>query len=249
MQFLAFWLFSICAAIAGDGFDHSHSQFTTFLGSSVSNSGVNYTELASRRSQLGVYLSQLERAPVDTFSKDQKIALWVNAYNAYTVALILDEGQPKSIMDLDGGKVWDTRKYIVGGQRLTLNEMEHKRARPLTDGRIHGALNCASKGCPPLGPKALRANGLDAQLDEAAKRWVATNAYTRTGGAVAVSHIFEWFAEDFKQWGGDSVAGAGEKESAALRFIEAFGAEKEAGLRTGSKTVTYQPYDWALNAR
>ena len=249
MQFLAFWLFSVCVAIAGEGFDHSHSQFNTFLGSSISNSGVNYTELASRRDQLNAYLSQLETAPVDTFTRDQKIALWVNAYNAYTLALILDEGQPKSIMDLDGGKVWDTRKYVVAGQKLTLNEMEHKRARPLTDGRIHGALNCASKGCPPLGRKALRGSGIEAQLDAAARRWVATNAYSQNGGGVAVSHIFEWFADDFKKWGGESVGGAGDKESAALRFIEAFGSEKEAGLMTGSKTVTYQPYDWALNAR
>ena len=97
------------------GFDHDHATFDRFLDGAVSSSGVDYGALASRRALLDSYLADVASAPVSEFSKTQQLALYVNAYNAYTVKTILDEMPLKSIMDLDGGKVWDKRTFAVAG--------------------------------------------------------------------------------------------------------------------------------------
>jgi len=249
IRLIILWLgMSQVSAWAGDGFDHSHKMFHAVLDGAVSNKGVDYAVLAERRSQLEKYLSVVANAPVSSFGRDQKLAFWVNAYNAYTISLILEEQMPKSIMDLDGGKVWDTRVYPVGGERLSLNAMEHQKARPLTDGRVHAALNCASRGCPPLGTTPLRADGdapsMDKQLNAAARRWVSTNAYSGSGTTVSVSLIFDWFSDDFRGWEPTEKGALNKKEARAIAFIKAFGAPVDA-----VSSVTFQPYDWALNKR
>lgn len=246
IRFIVLYWCLMTSAFAGEGFDHSHSGFRDVLKGAVSNTGVDYRLLATRKSQLDRYLSVVSQAPVSTFSKDQQLAFWVNAYNAYTIALILEEQMPKSIMDLDNGKVWDTRMYSVAGQQLSLNAMEHKKARPLTDGRVHAALNCASKGCPPLGPQPLRADGgastLDKQLDDAARRWVSTNAYSVSSSGPAVSQIFDWFSDDFRRWEPANSETSDVKKARAIGFIKAFGAS------VGDvSSVTFQTYDWSLN--
>jgi len=240
---------TVSSSVAGESFDHTHQGFAAFLGSSVSASrGVNYTDLASRRTLLDTYLGELKTADLGGFSKSQKIAFWVNAYNALTISVILDANQPKSILDLDGGKVWDRRTFQVAGQSVTLNDIENKRVRPISDGRIHGALNCASKGCPPLAPKPMKGAGVSAQLDAAARRWVATNAFRRDGDAIYVNKIFDWYGDDFTSTYTEAVGSSGNKESAALRFIVAFSAEgKNADLLNGDLNVQYNNYDWTLN--
>jgi hypothetical protein len=243
------WVGLASSSLAGDGFDHAHTAFGSFLGSAVSNTGVKYDELAKRQDQLTAYIHQLETATVQDFGTEQKLAFWVNAYNALTLALILDEKQPSSIMNLDNGKVWDTRKFKVAGQLLTLNDIEHKRARPLTDGRVHAALNCASRGCPPLGPKPMTGHQTSAQLDAAARRWVHHNAYARVGETVTVSPIFDWFSADFKRWAKEPVPSLGASEGAAIRFIVQYGGAPESNLVGSTKQVSYHEYDWALNSR
>lgn len=248
IRFIVLYWGFMASALAGEGFDHSHSGFRDVLQGAVSDTGVDYRLLATRKTQLDRYLSVVSEASVTSFSKDQQLVFWVNAYNAYTISLILEEQMPKSIMDLDNGKVWDTRKYSVAGQQLSLNAMEHKKARPLTDGRVHAALNCASKGCPPLGRQPLRADSgaptVDKQLDDAARRWVATNAYSVTSSGPAVSQIFDWFSDDFRRWGPVNSESGDVKKTRAIGFIKAFGAP------VGDvASVTFQTYDWSLNQR
>jgi hypothetical protein len=241
----------VALASAGEaGFDHAHAGLAKFLDGAVSEAGVDYGALAGRRAQLTAYLDQIAEADTAGWSNSQRLALYVNAYNAWTLATILDSGPPKSILDLDGGKVWDTRKFQVAGEQLTLNEIEHGRARKLADGRVHAALNCASKGCPPLPPTPLTATGQSAHLDADAARWVRTNAFRLDGTTVAVSKIFDWYGEDFVAANGGDIPAVDGKLENALWFLSRHAdAATAAKLTSGSLTATWQDYDWSLNRR
>ena len=239
------------AAWAGEaGFDHSHALLGSVLTGAVSPRGVDYNTLAKRRSTLDKYLASIQGVSADGWSRTQRLSLYVNAYNAYTIALMLDNGPPNSILDLDGGKVWDTRKFVVAGESLTLNQIEHERARKLTDGRVHAAVNCASKGCPPLPPTPLTTSGQSGQLDRAARTWAATNAFTVSGNTISLSQIFDWYAVDFTKENQGDIPGVDGKAENAMWFLSRYvdDATKQK-LLSGSLTADWQTYDWALNQR
>ncbi len=231
-------------------FDHTHADLAPVLQGAVSERGVDYGLLATRRAALDAYLDRVGQADTAGWTDAQKLALYVNAYNAHTLALMLDAGPPASIMELDGGKVWDTRRFLVAGERLTLNELENARARKLADGRVHAVLNCASKGCPPLPPRPLAADGLEAQLDTAARRWASTNAFVVAEGRLQLSKVFDWYGEDFaKEVRGDLPNLEGDAEAAAW-FLSRFVDEPtKAALTSGRLTATWAEYDWSLNAQ
>lgn len=244
-------LLSAVAALAAPGaFDHSHPQLAAFLQGAVSETGVDYGLLATRRPTLDAWLAEVKTADPTGWTDAQKLAFYVDAYNAYTLATVLDAGPPASIRDLDGGKVWDTRRFGVAGESLTLNEIENGRVRKLGDGRVHGVLNCASKGCPPLPPTPLVAANQEAQLDEGVRRWVRTNAYVLEGTSLKLSMVFDWYGEDFaRENHGDLANVDGEAEN-ALWFLSRFAdpATKQK-LLSGTLSVGWQTYDWALNRR
>lgn len=229
-------------ALSAEGFDHGYGAFDRFLEGAVSEAGVRYDLLAGRRDLLKAHLDQVAAAPVATFTEAQKLALYVNAYNGHTLATILDALPLGSIRDLDGGKVWSTRTFLVAGERLTLDAMEHERARKLADGRVHAVVNCASKGCPPLPPDPLKADGIEAALDEAARRWVRTNAVVLRGTTVELSKIFSWYATDFTRWGTVDLPFADAQQDAAIGFVRAFG-----GKLDGVSGASWASYDWSLN--
>lgn len=223
-------------------FDHTHAAFEKFLGGAVTTAGVDYTDLQTRKDVLDGYLSEVANANADGFSKEQQLAFYVNAYNAYTLNLILTE-KPGSILDLDGGKVWQTRKMGVARKSMTLNDLEHGTIRKLEDGRVHAVVNCASKGCPPLPAKPLQPENLQGQLDAAAKHWVSVNAYKVDGSVAQVSKIFNWYAEDFTGMAKDQATDD-EKFKAAAKFITKYG-----GDLTPVKSYEWADYSWKLNAK
>ncbi|MCB9685260.1 MAG: DUF547 domain-containing protein [Alphaproteobacteria bacterium] len=236
-------------ALAGEGsFDHTHAAFGAFLKGAVSDRGVDYGVLASRRPQLDAYLASIRDVSTEGWTPAQRLALTVNAYNALTLSVVLDAGPPKSIMDIDGGQVWKTRHFVVAGQDVTLDALENAQARKLADGRVHAVLNCASRGCPPLPPEPLSAATVDAQLDAAARRWVSANAWTLDGDQLKLSKIFDWYSADFtKENHGDLPGLEGNAENAVWflsRFVDASTAER---LKGGGLTVGWTDYDWALN--
>ena len=221
-------------------FDHSHGQLATVLDGAVSNAGVDYAKIESRKETLDAYLSEVANAPVSSFDDNQKLAFYINAYNALTLNLIVEE-KVKSIKDILGGKVWDQKSFNVGRKQLTLNQIEHENVRKLGDGRIHAAVNCASKGCPPLAPKPFTPDGIDGQLTAGAKRWVATNAFNQVGDVARLNKIFDWYGDDFV----DMPAGTAtpeDKQKAAKVFIEKYGGDLSA-----AKSMEWNDYDWALN--
>jgi len=173
-----------------------------------------------------------------------RMAFWINAYNALTLDLIADNYPLSSIRELDGGDPWSARMFTVAGQPVTLNHIEHQILRPLGDARVHAALNCASRGCPPLPPAPFASDQLDAQLNDAAQRWVRTNGVNVdvSANTLQISKIFDWYGEDF-------VRDGEPKERAAASFAATYLPEHAAFLAAGGYTTSYMSYDWGLNAQ
>ena len=236
------WLVGLAHA-GTQGFDHSHAALSKVLAGAVSAQGVDYDRIASRREALDAYLATIAAVDASNFEPAQRLALYVNAYNAYTVQLVLDHRPLQSIRDLDGGNPWKVRTFVVAGETLTLDAIEHQRVRKLGDGRVHAVVNCASRGCPPLPSAALAAEGLQARLDEDVRRWVGANAYRVTGGTLELSRIFEWYAEDFAAWRKQDHPAANDAQDAALGFLQAFGVADLPDF----EQVAWQTYDWTLN--
>lgn len=197
------------------------------------------------------FLTELSTAEEPRLRSD-RIAFWLNAYNALTVDLIADNLPLASIRDLDGGKVWDTRRFLVANRQMTLNEIENRVLRPMGDPRVHAGLNCASKGCPPLSREAFVGAKIDDQLVAASKRWMASNGakVDLEGRKVALSHVFEWYGEDFVGMNNEDIPGFDGKIEGALDYVARYlPAEQAAFLLKGGYKVEWIEYDWRLNSR
>ncbi len=202
---------------------------------------VDYKGFIGDSSELNKYLKLLSSAhPNDkNWSKNEQMAYWINAYNAFTVKLIVQNYPVASIKDIKHGvafvnSVWDIKWIKIEGYTYDLNNIEHNILRPVfKDARIHAAVNCASFSCPRLRNEAFTAEKLENQMEDAMKKFV--NDPTRnkiTAQKVEISEIFKWFRNDFERDGG-SVRG----------FINKFSTQK-----IGEKTdLNYLTYDWRLN--
>lgn len=178
-----------------------HDSFDALLRKYVSSTGkVNYSGLKKEESKLDNYLNQLESTSLDkNWSRNKKLAFWINAYNAYTIKLILKNYPVKSIMDLHNGKPWDVKWIKLDQRTLSLNNIENDIIRPkFNEPRIHFAVNCAAKSCPPLLNKAWTASNLNTNFERQTKAFINNSTYnTISTGNVEVSKIFDWYGKDF----------------------------------------------------
>lgn len=228
--------------------DPNHTALQKALDGRVVNGRVDYAGLKAAPAALDVYVGQVGAANLEGLSPAEEKAFLINAYNALTIDLIVDNYPLASIRDLDLGRVWSVRKFKVAGKDMTLDDIEHGRLRKLGDPRIHAAVNCASIGCPPLPDKVFTAANLDAQLDEASRRWAATATFD--GKTLTVNKIFDWYGDDFLPGYGKAkfdIPGLAGKQEAAANFIAAYAPEKAEALRKGDYAVTWAEYDWGLN--
>jgi hypothetical protein len=212
---------------------------------------VNYGTLC-KDERLGQYIQQLARANPERIESDnERLAFWINAYNAYTLKVICDNYPLKSIQDLNprglrkafAKTVWDKPLVTVNNNPTTLNTIEHKIIRTrFKDPRIHFALVCAAKSCPPLRPEAYEGDELDAQLDDQGRTFLTDtfkNSYNTATKTAEISKIFSWFAEDF-----------GGSDTDVLKFIARFLPEDTARMiraDPGTWTIRHKNYDWSLN--
>jgi hypothetical protein len=229
-----------------------HSALDGVLAAQVQENSVRYSALAEDRAPLTAYLGVLAKADVPAMSEAEQKAFWLNAYNATTLDLVASEWPLTTILSLDEGKVFDTRKFSLGKELISLNGIENQRLRPLGDPRIHAALVCAAKGCPPLRPSAFTGAGLDAELDDSARAWAKTTAATLERGEkkVHLSRIFEWYGPDFvpKYGSVHDIPGVEGTQEAALNFIAAFSGQDTASwIQAGGYTVDYADYNWSVN--
>ena len=210
----------------------SHSVFNDLLQKHVSSQGnVNYKGFKTDRTALKNYITSLgENMPNDTWTKNDKLAYWINAYNAMTIDLILRNPSIKSIKDID--KPWDQRLWQLGNKWYNLNQIEHDILRKMNEPRIHFAIVCASVSCPKLQNTAFTASELDNQLINATKEFLSdTSNNNLSKNSVKLSKIFKWFAKDFKQ------------NQSLIDFLNKY-SEIEIS-QNASKS--YMDYNWNLN--
>ncbi len=212
----------------------THQLWDDLLRTYVSSSGwVNYAGMRPEKARLEKYLALLQaNPPQSSWSREEEMAFWINAYNAHTVKLILDHYPLKSIRDIDKGNPWDVKRIKIGNKLYSLNEIENEMLRKrFGDARIHFAVNCAAKSCPPLYNRAWQASTLSQTLDERAGAFINDKQYNLiTPSKASVSKIFEWYASDF----GDLIA-----------FLNRYARVK---LKAGAKVV-FLEYDWSLNGK
>jgi hypothetical protein len=220
-----------------------HGLFTELLGKYVQNGKVDYQGFKREEAKLDQYLKILERTPVRTLSRNDRFAFYINAYNAWTIKLILT-GYPgiTSIKDLGTffKSPWKKKIARIDGRTVTLDHIEHEVLRPaFKDPRVHFAVNCASKGCPPLRSEAYRGEVLDRQLDEMTRAFINDPRRNYLEGRVLyVSRIFKWFSEDFD----DDVVGF------FLKYAQG-DLKKRLAAQAKKIDVEYLDYDWSLNGR
>ena len=231
-------------------FDHSHRMWTKILQKTVKNGRVNYKHLKNDAAAFNMYLNQLsavEAEELSHWSKEQKLAYWINAYNAYTIKAIIDNYPVKSIKKIPG--VWKKLKFKAGGEDITLDEIEHKKLRAeLKDPRIHFAVNCASIGCPVISDQAYSADKLDAQFGASVKAML-TNAgqfrIDRDKEKIYLSKILDWFRDDFQDF--KEVHSYGKNNGPISFLLEYLPKTDQNYIRTKKLSVKWLDYDWTLN--
>lgn len=154
------------------------------------------------KAALSRYLTRLASLDPRRYSRNEQFAYWVNLYNALTVKVILDNYPVSSITKLGGMfsfGPWDEKLITISGQKLSLNDIEHRILRPIwQDERIHYVVNCASLGCPDLLPDVMQADKLNEQLDQAARRFINSDkGVSVRGQRVRLSSIYDWYQSDF----------------------------------------------------
>ena len=218
-----------------------HSLYGELLNNYVKDGVVNYQGFKGEEAKLDKYLTVLENTHVSELSRDEQFAFYVNAYNAWTIKLILSAYPGiDSIKDLGSifRSPWEQEIARINGKILTLDEIEHEILRAqFKDPRVHFAVNCASKSCPPLISKPYRGSTLDSQLDDATRAFIndPKSNYLK-GNKLYVSRIFKWFAEDFN----DDVVGF------FLKYAEG-DFKKELEAKKDKLKIVYLSYDWSLN--
>ena len=221
-----------------------HSALATSLERHVREGGaVDYEGLRGDTEALDGYLTALATAPFAALGRDEKLALLINAYNAFTLRLILDHWPLSSIKDIPSGQRWDARRWRLAGRTLSLNQIEHQEIRPkFREPRIHFALVCAARGCPPLRREAYVGARLAEQLEDQARYVHAHDRWFRWDPATGTAHLTElyrWYGGDFEQ-----------AEGSVLRFVGRYSPGVRAALEAGGQPRTrWISYDWSLNGK
>ncbi|MEQ1879887.1 MAG: DUF547 domain-containing protein [Burkholderiales bacterium] len=247
---------------AAAAFDHTHAQWEALTKKHVvwlpggTASQVDYRGFQAERATLKNYLDQLTGvtpSQYEAWSKPQKLAFLINAYNAFTVELILTQYPDlKSIKDLGSfvTSPWKKRFFTLLGKPRHLDDIEQGMIRApgaFDDPRIHMAVNCASIGCPALRNEAFLSEKLDAQLEDGVERFLSDptrNRFNLQSSRLEVSKIFDWYEKDFTAQSGSLAAWLAKyadrlTSDAALRQL----------MRDKKARIVFLDYDWALNEK
>lgn len=245
-----------CAATSSE-FDHSHRALTNVLQTSVVvydnqlKSAVDYARLATNPKPLNRYLDSLSRVSPQQYQQwhqAQQLAFLINAYNAFTLQLIIDNytqfrsGKAQSIRDLGGlfTSPWELRFFTLLGQKRTLDWLEHEKIRvDFDEPRIHAALVCAAISCPKLRAEAYTAAQLEAQLENQMVAFLSDhdkNGIDDQG--VYLSKIFDWYGEDF---------------NSIRAFLRDYGPAladepNERSVLEDEFDIRYVDYNWRMNS-
>ncbi len=213
------------------------ASYNTLLGKYVTPGGVKYAEWKANAADMqaiqGV-VDGISKENISTMGKQQQLAFYVNAYNAWILHEALGKYPTKSVKD-PLFTFFTGKRITVAGQQTSFNSLEKDTIRSkFNDPRVHFALNCASRSCPPLNRTAFSADKLDGQFEALAKGYVNSERGVKFNAAsksAELSKIFDWYKDDFKADGG------------AIAFIN---KRRSTPLPADAK-INYQDYDWGLN--
>jgi hypothetical protein len=202
---------------------------------------VDYDGLRRDEEELDAYVRSLADAPFDSLGRDEKLALLLDAYNAFTLRLVLDHEPLASIRDIPEEQRWKAVRWRVGPYTWSLDHIEHVEIRPkFREPRVHFALVCAAAGCPPLRREAYTGERIEEQLEEqaiavhASERWLRADVARET---LHLTRLYDWFEGDFEQ-----VAGS------PLAFAARYSPSLSKALAEGKEPrVRWLEYDWSLN--
>jgi hypothetical protein len=258
------------AQSAHSAFDHSHAAWSGLLAKHVAvldgghASRVRYADMAKDGAALKAYLaslSQVGEAEFQAWSRAQRLAFLLNAYNAHAVEKVLSRYPDlRSIWDFGRifGNPFKDRFFSLLGRPTSLDDIENGMLRKpgaYDDVRVHAALNCASVGCPMLRAEAYVADRLDAQLEDQMRRFLSDrgrNRYAAPSGRLEVSKIFDWFKEDWARGTrnfDDRLPPVRSRESYLARYADLL-ADEPAGrtrVAAGQAPLDFLEYDWTLN--
>ncbi|GAA0752416.1 DUF547 domain-containing protein [Psychroflexus lacisalsi] len=217
---------------------HQHSEWNLLLQNHVGQNGkVDYKAFKKNESKLDSYLKLLgNNPPQDSWSKNEKKAYLINAYNAFTVKLIVENYPTESIRDIGGffSNPFSTEFAKIGDKEYSLDDIEKGMLLKMGDPRVHFAVNCASESCPKLLNEAYVASKLDKQLDASASYFINSEENKLSRTKVELSKIFKWYASDFEK-DGNSV----------INFINTYSKE----TINEDASVSYLSYSWKLNEK
>ena len=229
-------------AAEGQAVAFDHSKLDGLLKRQVDKDGwVDYRGLTGEAEELDGYILSLRDAPFEEMGRDERLALLINAYNAFTLRMILDYYPVRSIRDIPAKERWEAKRWQVGGYTWSLDEIEHKQIRPkFAEPRIHFALVCAAIGCPRLRNEAYAGARIEEQLEDQARylhgngRWFR---YEKGARVAELTKLYDWYGGDFEQAAGTALA-------FAARYSPALKSALSGGARV---RVRYLDYDWTLN--
>lgn len=232
MKLLYVLLFSTILTCTTNAQNIVHTSWTTLLQKHVSKQGnVNYKTFQKDKKALETYILYLSNnTPKNSNSKNEKLAFWINAYNALTIDLILQHYPINSIKDIKNP--WDQKLWQLGEKKYSLGDIEHEILRKMDEPRIHFAIVCASYSCPKLLNEAYTSKQLEAQLTKATTDFLSdSNRNNIASNALELSKIFQWFSKDFEQ-NGDLIT-----------FLNRY-----SDIKISAKAkIKYKDYNWDLN--
>lgn len=231
---------SFLLAFQGVLLAHTNSVFFDkadgFLRDNVSNGRVDYNGIKANQGELNTLVALIKNFKLNEASSKEQKAFALNAYNILVIKNVIDHMPIAKPTDVTG--FFDGVKFNVAGAMLTLSDIENKKIRPVfKDARVHFALVCAGRGCPPLLSGAYLPEKVDAQLTAITKKAMNDAEFIRVDAAskkVAISKIFEWYKEDFLAEASDFIA-----------FINKY---RSTPIPTTYSVTTYE-YDWRLNIK
>jgi hypothetical protein len=238
-------------------FDQSHEKWSRFLQKHVvmhqHTSAVKYKSIKSAPGDLQEYLNSLEsvtKKEFGRFAENEKLAFLINAYNAFTIKLIIDHYPIKTIKDAGERSLanptaspWKTKFFKLLEEERYLDNIEHELIRKsFNEPRIHFALVCASIGCPALRNEAYTAAQLDSQLEDASTNFLSDqsrNHFISNGNKLEISSIFKWYGDDFRKKYGSLENFIGPRISSI--------PEQQKLITTTKVIINFQDYNWSLN--
>ena len=205
-----------------------------FFKTHVSNESIDYAIIYANPSSLNNIVDKIGSKDVSSFTRNEKLAFYINAYNVLVIKNVIDNYPITSPLKVKG--FFKSITFNVAGQQLTLNDLENNKVRQLGDARIHFALVCGAKGCPPIIAGAYLPKTLNSQLDLQTQLAVNSRSFTRVfeNKNVQLSQIFDWYKDDFVKDG-----------SSLIEFINQY---RTNPILTSAK-VSFYEYNWNLNSK